>query len=368
MKRIYKVNDEVIFHDPGPEMIPVFAAMDTNYRIQSIRPGPGFIPKFQSLREKMIRSNRTLFDLSAAELTNLLNQHWRESSDDHENSQLDVLFVLALSTLGQCRLCGWECKVNRYTGPEGKCNLDNRARHSRPFIHIAEETVINPALVTNFYGCALRCCYCLDANHLKSTTLPFFDPKTFWQEARGLLKQDVPLNSVEFTNPTESLPGVIDILANAPAEFNLPVVLNCHLYGTKLFYELADWITDVWLPDLRYGNDKCAKALSSVNHYMEQAKIGLDAMRDQKSKVIVRILVLPGHVSCCHEPAIELLSEYKEDIWVSVLNQYVPEHEAHHDRNLRRRPTEMEISQVEALVKRYGLRNIGSGFEGFWRS
>ena len=141
----------------------------------------------------------------------------------------------------------------------------------------------------------------------------------------------------------------MDILSKAPADFNLPVVMNCHLYGSKIFYELAEPVTDVWLPDLRYGNDECAKRLSGVERYIEIAEEGLQAMAGGNAKIIVRILVLPGHVGCCHEPALRLLSKYKERLSVSILNQYVPEHEAHGDENLRIRPTVGEISLVKNL-------------------
>jgi putative pyruvate formate lyase activating enzyme len=89
-------------------------------------------------------------------------------------------------------------------------------------------------------------------------------------------------------------------------------------------------------------------------------------MSVQDARIIVRILVLPSHVECCHKPAIELLSQFKDRVWVSVLDQYIPEHEAHLDPKLNRRPTREEISEVESLVERHGLRNIASGCEGFW--
>jgi len=181
------------------------------------------------------------------------------------------------------------------------------------------------------------------------------------------MMQGTPINTIEFTNPTESLPGVIGILFHAPTKFSSAVVMNCHSYGSQAFYDLAGQITDVWLPDLRYGNDKCAKVLSGVNNYMKFAKLGLDAMVQYGSRIIVRILVLPGHISCCHEPAMELLSQYKDKVWVSVLDQYVPEHEAHLDPNLKRRPTKEEIEAVNSLVEKYGLQNILTDSKDFWR-
>jgi putative pyruvate formate lyase activating enzyme len=172
---------------------------------------------------------------------------------------------------------------------------------------------------------------------------------------------------VEFTNPTESLPGLVSIVSEAPGGFNKPLVLNTHLYGTELFYDLAGWIADVWLADLRYGNDACARSLSGIDSYMAYARMGLDCMTARDARVIVRILVLPGHVSCCHEPALELLAEYGDRVWVSVLDQYVPEHEAHLVPGLGRRPGKEEIDRVRALVDRHGLKDVNAQGEGFWR-
>lgn len=225
----------------------------------------------------------------------------------HKYSKLNILYALSLSELSHCRLCGWECGINRFSGEKGKCGLGNQAFASRRYIHIAEEPVINPAIVTNMAGCALRCKYCIDSTVWDPGNFNPLNPKRFWEEIQRLREGGTPINTLEFTNPTESLPAIIGLLPQAPSDLNFPVVMNCHLYGSKTFYDLAGQITDVWLPDLRYGNDKCAKALSGVDNYMKYAKLGLDAMVEQGGRVIVRILVLPGHVSCCHEPAMESL-------------------------------------------------------------
>jgi putative pyruvate formate lyase activating enzyme len=156
------------------------------------------------------------------------------------------------------------------------------------------------------------------------------------------------------------------ILNEAPFDFSLPVVLNCHLYGSIFFYELADMVSDVWLLDFRYGNDECAKALSGVENYMKYAKDGLEFIIDRSSRLIVRILVLPGHVDCCHKPALELLSQYKNKIFVSILDQYIPEHKAHLNQNLKRRPTREELRMVESMIKSFGLKDIGLQCNDLW--
>lgn len=368
MKRIYKIGEDVIVYDPGPEMIGFFREIDPSYTVQSIQPREGFIPRFQSLREKKFRVDELLFDMSLKQLKSMLASSKTDGPDaagSYSYSGLDVLNVVVLKSLGECDLCQWDCKINRYQD-QGKCGLGIKAFTSNPFIHIAEETPINPAVVINFAGCALRCRYCVEYQNWDIKNLTPANPNKLWTEVAGLLGQGIPVNSLEFTNPTESLAGLVGILNEAPSSYKLPVVLNCHLFGSRCFYEMASWIADVWLPDLRYGNDRCAKSLSGADNYMRHAKDGLEALLEGGAQVIVRMLVLPGHVGCCHQPAMELLSAYRQKVWVSVLDQYISEHEAHLDPNLKRRPSSQEISKVEALADRYGLRNVASGCDDFW--
>jgi len=366
MNRIYYAPDGIICHDPGPGMIPFFSALDENYRVESIRPGNGFIPRFQLLRQKRIATGKGLFESNEKELLDKIASTPAIGIEDaNEIFAFDALYALSLREISNCRLCGHECGVDRYNGT-GKCGITNETHNSSPFIHIAEEQVINPAIVTNFSGCSMRCLYCIDHRVWEPSVFLKTIPKAFWDDTRSHITTDIPIDSIEFTNTTESIHGVIGILSSAPEDFNLPVVMNTHLYGTKAFYDIAIPVTDVWLPDIRYGNDDCARKLSGVENYMHYSKLGLDAMREHNGRVIVRLLVLPGHVNCCMIPALELLSKYKESFWVSILDQYVPEHEAHLVPGLNRRPTREEISVVRDAVNVYGLRDISVDNLEFW--
>jgi putative pyruvate formate lyase activating enzyme len=367
MKKIYHCDGEVIFHDPGPEMLPYFRGINPSFTVKSMHPGPIFIPKFQRLRKTKIRTNRPLFEMTENDLMTVNGQTETKSGLKKEYcySALDILYVLSLKYIKKCYLCGRTCGINRFR-KTGKCGLDSKAYHNKPFIHIAEEAVINPAIVTNFGGCSLRCLYCIEHKIWDTKKLPLSNPQNFWQYVIKLLDKNLPINTLEFTNPTESLPGLLAILNEAPHDFNLPVVLNCHLYGSRFFYELADMVSDVWLLDLRYGNDECAKALSGHDNYIRYAKMGLEFMVKQNSRVIVRILVLPGHLYCCHKSIMELLFQYKDTIYVSILTQYVPEWKAHLDNNLSRRPTKAELYAIESMIKSCDLRDVGLQCNDFW--
>jgi len=370
MKGIYISGDVCVLHDPTDEDMPFLVRTDPSFRVESIQPGKGYVPKFQRLRDKKILLDRSIFELDCEELRAILLGSIPVSNGTEEKyfySLLDVLFALASRVMSCCNLCGYDCRNNRYVNAGGKCGLGSKIFSHGEFIHIAEESVVNPALTINLGGCALRCIYCIEHKLWDTSNLNSIDPKIMWKKLKALKDKETPINTLEFTNPIESLPGILDLLIKAPTDFNKPIVLNSHMYGSKTSYEIAGPIVDVWLPDLRYGNNTCAKELSGVDHYMEHAKLGLEEMKKSGGKVLVRILVLPGHGVCCHEPAIRMLSEYKDTVWVSILDQYVPEHQAHLDPNLKRRPTKEEIAEVEKLVEKFGLRNISVAPETFWK-
>jgi putative pyruvate formate lyase activating enzyme len=371
MNKIYVADGNCIFHDPGPEMLPVLLGLNPNFQIMSIRPGNDFRPKFQALRERDIHLEGSPLEHEPSYLLEAINNKKSCPDKGDRYSALDILYAVSLMALKSCSLCGWNCGINRFMQEKGRCGLGSTVFGSKPFIHIAEESTINPSLVTNFGGgCALHCKYCIEHELLNANALAPLDPHVFWAQAGELIIENGRnvLNSIEFTNPTENIHGAISLFLNAPAYIWLPVVMNAHLYGSALFYQIADLITDVWLMDLRYGNNDCARSLSGVEGYVEQALIGLNAICKKGNRVIVRILVLPGHVSCCHEPSLELLANYKEFVWVSILDQYVPEYEAHLDPQLARRPTREEVESVETMVEKCGFRNISSAGKDFWMS
>ena len=126
----------------------------------------------------------------------------------------------------------------------------------------------------------MRCSYCIDHDLWETDNLDLVNSERFLGTVGQLMGWEYPINTLEFTNPTESLPAILHLLRDAPDDFNLPIVFNSHLYGAEPFYEIATEIADVWLPDLRYGNNQCAKKLSKVDDYMEYAELGLKCMVD----------------------------------------------------------------------------------------
>jgi putative pyruvate formate lyase activating enzyme len=84
---------------------------------------------------------------------------------------------------------------------------------------------------------------------------------------------------------------------------------------------------DVCLADLKCGNRRCAAALLDAEDYVEVARRNLHRASEHKD-LIVRHLLLPGHMDCCTRPTLEWLAAELPRVKVSVRTNYVPPVEA----------------------------------------
>lgn len=374
MSKIYIKGDKISIQDPTHELLPFIAAIAPSYTVSSFRPSELFMPQFQQSRTTLVPGidKDSIHENSTAELNRLHSVYKTGggSSSTDPDSSINLLHLkkeIVFRHIRQCELCAWRCRVNRYN-EKGKCGLDYKAFYLSPFIHIAEEAVVNPAIVVNFSGCSWDCVYCIGHELNGSTKLIPLDISGFWSKIYKFLNSDCPVNTLEFAggNPTESLHWILEILLAAPDDFKKPIVWNCNPYATIEAVKLLEGIVDIFLIDFRYGNDECARRLSGVKNCWAHSMNLLEALMSQNEKVIIRILVLPNHVECCHRRVLEWLSYYREHIWVSILDQYIPEHMAREFRDINRRPTSGEIKEVENLVQKYGLRDIKEYPEDFW--
>lgn len=325
MNEVFKIGNDWIVMDPTPEAIPFLKEANPDFKIESIRPSIGYVPNFQRARN---------------------------------NGQIDETYGRALGMLYKCGLCAWNCEVNRFQ-EKGRCGLRDKTSYFSPFVHIAEESVINPAIIVNFPNCSMDCVFCVRQDQSNGELIEF-GIETFWEKITDLQYTNPNVCSLEFAggDPTLYLPWVLTWMKCAPDDLNLPVVWNSNLFVNSQTLNLLDGVVDVYLPDFSFGNDECAKRFSGVDEYMIYARKGIELMINQKARVIVRILVLPGHVDCCNKRSLEWLSQYKDKIWISILDQYIPAHKASKYKEIYRRPSRKEISEFEEFVAEKGFRNI----------
>ena len=238
------------------------------------------------------------------------------------HAELPARMAAARDMIAACGLCPRHCGVNRRQGERGYCRQGAEARCFREMIGFNEERALTPSHQVYFAGCNLTCGFCTVAEwntaaeiagEVNRAELPRIIRERRAQGARTL--------NLLGGEPTVSLPGILDLLAQLEAGFC--VVWNTNLYFSAPAVELLAGIADIYLADLKCGNDRCAERLLGVKDYLPVVTRNLQAVR-RAGEVIVRHLVLPGHYACCLVPALRWLASEMPDVKLSLRGNYVP--------------------------------------------
>ncbi|NMC04645.1 MAG: hypothetical protein GYA24_05505 [Candidatus Lokiarchaeota archaeon] len=123
-------------------------------------------------------------------------------------------------------------------------------------------------------------------------------------------------------------------------------------------------VMDIWLPDLKYGNDACAKRLSGIDMYWTVLTRNLKFIHDAMilpghASLVIRHLVMPGHVDCCSVPIIEWIAKHLPLAMVNIMGQYRPQHDVlvhpAEYKEIARRPSRDEIESVRSRASTLGI-------------
>ena len=252
-------------------------------------------------------------------------------------SFLDLKMVLAHRMLDRCSLCERRCGAKRSAGEKGHCGVIE-PRISSEFIHMGEEPDLVPSYTIFFSGCTFECVFCQNWDiSTKPTSGIQMSPDMVARMIEDKVANEHPssqrLRTAHFArnvnwvggDPTSNLPFILEVLRECSA--NIPQVWNSNMYLTEESLKLLDGAIDVYLTDFKYGNDKCALRLSNAPDYLRIVGRNHRLARAQ-AEMIVRHLVLPGHVECCSRPILNWIAKNLSDVKVNVMAQYRPAHRA----------------------------------------
>lgn len=276
-------------------------------------------------------------------------------------SFLHLKAVLARRLASPCRLCERRCMVERLKGEIGACRLDGRAYVHSAFLHLGEEAPLVPSGTIFYGGCNFTCVFC--QNYDVSQVAPRqggiqVDARMLADIQRGLARRGARNINHVGGDPTPSLHVIIESLLYLNE--NIPQLWNSNMYLTEEAMRLLVDVIDIWLPDFKYGNDKCAMRLSAVPRYFEVVTRNLK-IAAQHADIIIRHLVLPGHLECCTFPVLEWIARNlpKDKVIVNVMDQYRPEHLVskypNRWREIARRPRWSEIEKAREKARSLGL-------------
>lgn len=297
-------------------------------------------------------------NFSISELWNIhenINIEENRSAQISENriSLLELKTFLAKRILDSCCFCERRCGKNRSQGELGTCRVGIKSRCSSEFLHMGEEMELVPSHTIFFSGCTFKCCYCQNwdiAMYPKSGAI--VEPEKLVKSIKNKNKQGS--RNVNFVggNPDPHLHTILQILKQL--DLNIPIVWNSNMYASIETMKILNGLVDVFLGDFRYGNDKCAQKYSKITNYTEIVQRNFSLAIIQ-SEVMLRHLVLPGHLDCCTEPIIKWVSKNMPDVYFNLMFQYRPCYQASEYPEINRILSEEERKKAIDLAEAYQI-------------
>jgi putative pyruvate formate lyase activating enzyme len=278
----------------------------------------------------------------------------------------------------ECFLCPRECGVDRLEGGEeskaGFCRQDGRLRVAYVGPHFGEEPPLTGTRGSGtvfFTGCSLRCSYCQNVQISSEGLGHDIELEELLAEVEGMIIRE-RVHNINFVTPDHFFPYVFELVTLLREKgYDLPIVFNLSGYQSVTLLKSAEGYVDIYLPDFKYADRDLARRLSKCRDYPDVALAALSEMLSQKGfldsfdtgdslakkGVLVRHLILPGHVKNSIDALTTLFVEFGAELPLSLMSQYVPvtpqEVEA-----LNRYLTEQEFNEVYSHALDLGFQHL----------
>ena len=262
-----------------------------------------------------------------------------------------------------CRLCPRECGVDRRRGQKGRCGVSGEGvMAARAALHMWEEPCISGETGSGtvfFCGCPLGCVYCQNDDLARAQAGKRISTGRLGEIFLEL--QEAGAANINLVTPTHYTPEIVQAVKTARVGgLVLPIVYNCSGYEKRETLQLLEGIVDIYLTDFKYMERETAARYSKAPDYPEAAKEALEEMvRQTKGEtvfdeqgmmakgVIVRHLLLPGHLKNAKAVVKYVYETYGNQVYLSLMNQYTPLLQVHRDfPELSRKVTKREYERL----------------------
>ena len=287
----------------------------------------------------------------------------------------------AYAHLQACDVCPLRCGVNRLEGELGVCKTGVKAQVSSFGAHLGEEEPLRgwAGSGTIFFArCNLRCVFCQNFEISQVGRGREVEPEVLAEIMLRL--QEAGCHNINLVSPTHVVPQIIAaVLIAVQAGLRLPLVYNSGGYDSLEMLALLDGIVDIYMPDMKYGDDDTARRYSKVPRYVEvnqaavremQRQVGdlqLDEQGIARRGLLVRHLVLPNQLAGTEKVLQFLAEEISKSVYLNLMDQYHPAYQAGNYEELNRPITTQEYQQALAAARRWGLMRLDQRRRWAWR-
>ena len=325
-------------------------------------------------------------------------------------SLLEICRELAYRMLAHCNFCPWDCRVDRRKGVKlGACKLASGARVSTHFHHTGEELFYRGTTGSGtifFTSCNMRCAFCQNGDiSTDKDNGEEVDARTLaamawvlrregchninWVggevvihlhaivDAIALLGRGFVPNAAELQRARRTKADRFFFFDEVPeltdyaGGFNAPMLWNSNFFMTPESMKILRILTDVWLPDLKFGPGRCAMTLAKTPWYWETVTRNIALLQEWGENFTIRHLIMPNHVECCTFPVLDWIAEHVPAAPVNVMAQFHPDNfcdpgsAKYRDKyaEIARRPTSSELNASWRYARELGLKFETTTFE-----
>lgn len=238
-----------------------------------------------------------------------------------------------------CLLCPRKCGINRSTGQTGVCGVSSEIKVARAALHYWEEPCISGKRGSGavfFSGCSLHCVFCQNREISDGKAGKVISKERLSDIFMELA--DKGANNINLVTLGQYIPDIVWAVNDAKSRgMKLPIIYNTSGYENVTELKLLEGIVDVYLPDFKYMDSTLSARYSRAKDYPSVAKQALSEMVRQQPDVviddatgliqkgvIVRQLLLPGHVNDAKAVLKYLYDTYHDHVYISMMSQFTP--------------------------------------------
>jgi len=270
--------------------------------------------------------------------------------------------------LSSCTLCPRRCCVNRGQGERGHCGVGTHAKVKSYGPHFGEEAPLvgsHGSGTVFFSSCNLACVYC--QNH---TISQFKEGSRVEREELAAIFLNLAkcgCHNLNLVTPTHQAPMIVAALGLARgAGLRIPIVWNCGGYENVEVLQLLEGIVDIYMPDVKYGEENAALHYSDAPGYVHNIEAVLREMHRQvgdlvieggiaRHGLLIRHLVLPDGIASSKRVFELIASIVGPGTYLNVMGQYRPCYRANSYPELARPLTKREYSEAVIQARELGL-------------
>lgn len=217
-----------------------------------------------------------------------------------------------------------------------------------------------------FAGCNLHCRFC--QNYGISAVVHGAELSVERLADIFLYVQDTDAANINLVTPSHFSDKIAKALELAKPKLNIPVVYNTSSYEKVEALARLDGLVDVYLPDLKFADEKVSLLMCKAADYFAVATQAIAEMRRQQpydgfdeagymqKGVIIRHLVLPGFVEDSKR-VLDFISKFGKETYVSVMSQYFAAKKDSDVPSLNRKLYRHEYESIKEYFFNVGLLN-----------